>query len=173
MSIITNQMLWRQFGAAIDTLADALRSCPDDLWEKQLWQDHADQWVAAGFSTFWYLAYHTLFWLDLNLTGAEEGFMPPKPFDLIEMAEGEVLPPAYSRQELLDYLQYCRQKCRETIESMSSEQANHICRFPWGDIPFAELQIYSLRHVQEHAAQLHLFIGQTSGKSSEWAAQAQ
>jgi hypothetical protein len=99
--------------------------------------------------------------------------MPPKPFDLIEMAEGEVLPPAYSRQELLDYLQYCRQKCRETIESMSSEQANHICRFPWGDIPFAELQIYSLRHVQEHAAQLHLFIGQISGKSSEWAAQAQ
>jgi hypothetical protein len=25
---------------------------------------------------------------------------------------------------------------------------------------FAELQLYTMRHVQEHAAQLHLFLGQ-------------
>lgn len=173
MSIINNQMLWHQFGAAIDTLGDALRNCPDDLWEKNLWQDQADQWVAAGFSSFWYLGYHTLFWLDLYLTGAEEGFTPPEPFDLVEMQAGEVLPQTYTRQELLDYLQHCRQKCRQTIEGMSKEQADHICRFPWGEIPFAELQLYNLRHVQEHAAQLHLFLGQQAGKSSEWVSQAQ
>jgi hypothetical protein len=172
MLIIDNQMLWRQFGAAIDTLGDALRDCPDKLWEEKLWQDQPDQWVAAGFSSFWYLAYHTLFWLDLYLTGAEEGFMPPEPFDLVEMHEGEVLPRAYTRQELLDYLNYCRQKCQETIETMSSEQANLICRFPWGEIPFAELHLYNLRHVQEHAAQLHLFLGQEAGKSSEWVSMA-
>jgi hypothetical protein len=161
-------MLWRQFGAAIDTLGDALRSCPDNLWEKQLWQDQRDQWVASGFSSFWYLAYHALFCLDLYLTGAEEGFMPPEPFDLVEMVDGEVLPRTYGRNELLDYLQHCRQKCHETIEAMSTEQANQLCHFPWGEIPFAELQLYSLRHVQEHAAQLHLFIGQQAGKASEW-----
>ena len=170
MTIINNQMLWHQFGAAIDSLSDALHTCPDDLWEKQLWQDQPDQWVAAGFSSFWYLGYHALFWLDLYLTGAEEGFMPPAPFDLVEMDEGEVLPRIYTRQELLDYLQDCRQKCQETIEAMSTEQANHLCRFPWGEIPFAELQLYNLRHVQEHAAQLHLFIGQQAGKASEWTA---
>jgi hypothetical protein len=173
MSIINNQMMWRQFGAAIDTLGDALRSCPDELWEKQLWADQPDQWVAAGFSSFWYLGYHALFWLDLYLTGAEEGFMPPEPFDLVEMDEGEVLPRTYSRRELLDYLQHCRQRCQETVETMSIDQANQLCRFPWGEIPFAELQIYSLRHVQEHAAQLHLFIGQQAGKASEWTAKAQ
>jgi hypothetical protein len=173
MTIINNEMLWRQFGAAIDTLDDALRNCPDDLWEKQLWQDQSDQWVAAGFSTFWYLGYHTLFWLDLYLAGAEEGFMPPAPFDLVEMDEGEVLPRTYTRQELLDYLQHGRQKCQGTIEAMSAEQANQLCRFPWGELPFAELQLYNLRHVQEHAAQLHLFIGQQAGKSSEWIPKAQ
>jgi hypothetical protein len=173
MTIINNQMLWHQFGAAIDSLSDALHACPDDLWEKQLWQDQPDQWVAAGFSSFWYLGYHALFWLDLYLTGAEEGFMPPAPFDLVEMDEGEVLPRIYTRQELVDYLQDCRQKCQETIEAMSTEQANHLCRFPWGEIPFAELQLYNLRHVQEHAAQLHLFLGQHKVKSTDWVPQAQ
>ena len=101
MTIIDNEMLWRQFGAAIDMLGDALRDCPDELWEKSLWEDQPDQWVAAGFSAFWYLGYHTLFWLDLYLTGAEEGFAPPAPFDLVEMEPDEVLPRTYTREELL------------------------------------------------------------------------
>jgi hypothetical protein len=36
MTIIDNQMLWRQFETAIRSLGDALRDCPDDLWEKNL-----------------------------------------------------------------------------------------------------------------------------------------
>jgi hypothetical protein len=161
-------MLWRQFGAAIDMLADALRDCPDVLWEKQLWADQPDQWVAAGFSKFWYLGYHTLFWLDLYLTGAEEGFVPPPPFDLVEMEDGEVLPRVYTRAELLGYLELCRQRCRETITAMSSEQAQRVCRFPWGEIAFAELQLYNLRHVQEHSSQLGMFLGQQAGQATSW-----
>jgi hypothetical protein len=172
-TIIDHEMLWRQFGAAIDTLSDALRDCPDELWEKHLWEDQPDQWVAAGFSAFWYLGYHTLFWLDLYLTGAEEGFIPPAPFDLVEMDADEVLPRTYSRAELLRYLDHCRRKCRETIGTMSSEQANRLCQFAWGELPFAELQLYCLRHVQEHSAQLHMFLGQQTGKSTSWVSQAQ
>jgi len=171
MTIIDQQMLWRQFGAAIDMLGDTLRDCPEDLWEKRLWQDQPEQWVASGFATFWYLGYHTLFWLDLYLTGAEEGFAPPAPFDLVEMESGEALPRTYTRAELLGYLDDCRRKCQETIVTMSTEQARRLCRFPWGELPFAELQLYNLRHVQEHAAQLRMFLGQQSGKSTNWIAQ--
>lgn len=171
MSIIDNEMLWHQFGAAIDMLDEALRDCPDELWEERLWDGQPDQWVAAGFSTFWYIGYHTLFWLDLYLTGAEEGFMPPAPFDLTEMEPNEVLPRTYTREELLGYLEYCRQKCRETALGMSPEQAQRLCRFGW-EVPFAELQLYNLRHVQEHGAQLRMFLGQQAGKSAGWAAQA-
>ena len=171
MTIIDHQMLWRQFGAAIDMLGDTLRDCPDVLWEKRLWQDQPEQWVASGFATFWYLGYHTLFWLDLYLTGAEEGFAPPAPFDLVEMESGEALPRTYTRAELLGYLDDCRRKCQETIVTMSTEQARRLCRFPWGELPFAELQLYNLRHVQEHAAQLRMFLGQQSGKSTNWIAQ--
>jgi len=90
--IINQAMLWRQFDTTITNLEQALNTCPEHLWERQLWPDEPNQWVAAGFSRFWYLAYHTLFWLDLYLTGAEEGFMPPAPFDLVEMQANESLP---------------------------------------------------------------------------------
>ncbi|MBX2999861.1 MAG: DinB family protein [Caldilineaceae bacterium] len=173
MTIIDREMLWRQFGAAIDTLEEALRNCPDELWETRLWKDQPDQWVAAGFSTFWYLGYHTLFWLDLYLTGAEEGFAPPASFDLVEMEEGETLPRTYTRPELLGYLDICRRRCQETIRTLSMEDAYRLCSFPWGEVPFAELQLYNLRHVQEHGAQLNMFLGQQTGKSAAWIAQVQ
>ena len=172
MTIIDKQMLWRQFGPAIDMLGDALRDCPAELWEKSLWEDQPDQWVAAGFSSFWYLGYHALFWLDLYLTGAEEGFAPPAPFDLVEMEAGEALPRIYTRSELLGYLEYCRGKCQETIAALSTEQASRLCRFAWGELTFAELQLYNLRHVQEHGAQLRMFLGQQAGKSTRWVSQA-
>ena len=167
MTIVDNQMVWRQFGIAIDSFGNALRECPDELWEKRLWEDEPGQWVASGFSSFWYLCYHTLFWLDLYLTGAEEGFVPPEPFDLVEMQNGEALPRVYTREELLGYLDYCRQRCQETISTLTTEQSHRLCRFPWGELPFGELLLYTMRHVQEHAAQLHLFISQHSASPAQ------
>ena len=167
-AIIDNEMLWRQFGAAIDMLGEALRDCPDELWEAMLWQDEPDQWVASGFSTFWYLGYHTLFWLELYLTGAEEGFAPPEPFHLVEMEAGEVLPRTYSREELLQYLEHCRQTCQEAVVALTGEQASRTCRFAWGEVTFAELQLYNLRHVQEHGAQLRMFLGQRGTRTNSW-----
>ena len=172
MSIIDQKMLWHQFGAAIDMFGSAVRDCPDELWEKNLWNDDPDQWVAAGFSSFWYLCYHSLFWLDLYLSGAEEGFAPPAPFDLVEMEDDEVLPRTYTREELLGYLEFCRRRCQETIFALTTAQAQRLCRFAWGEVPFGELLLYNLRHVQEHAAQLHMFLGQQAGKSANWKAQA-
>jgi uncharacterized damage-inducible protein DinB len=164
--IIDNQMLWRQYAKSFDSLEKALRDCPPELWEARLWEDQPDQWVAAGFSSFWYLGYHTLFWLDLYLTGEEEGFMPPEPFDLVEMVENETLPRTYTRQELLTYLEDCRRKYRENLAALSQEQAYRLCTFPWGQVYYGELLIYTLRHVEEHTAQLHMFLGQRARKTA-------
>ena len=167
MTIIDRDMLLRQFSIAIDRLGDALRDCPDDLWEKRLWEDEPDQWVAPGFATFWYQGYHALFWLDLYLTGAEEGFLPPAPFDLVEMQAGETLPRTYRREELLGYLAICHQRCQVTIAALTPEAAYRLCNFPWGEVTFAELLLYTMRHVQEHAAQLHMFLGQQARKPQD------
>jgi len=89
------------------------------------------------------------------------------------MEANEVLPRTYTRAELPGYLEQGRRKCQETIGAMTTERAYQLCQFPWGELPFAELQLYNLRHVQEHAAQLHLFLGQQAGKSASWVSQAQ
>jgi hypothetical protein len=82
------------------------------------------------------------------------------------MDSGEGLPRAYTREELLGYLEHCRQKCQEIIRAMSNEQAYRVGAFPWGELPFAELQLYNLRHVQEHGAQLRMFLRQQAGQST-------
>ena len=33
MMIIDRNMVWQQFAVAIDSFGDALRTCPDELWQ--------------------------------------------------------------------------------------------------------------------------------------------
>ena len=169
-------IVWRQFGAAIDMLDDALRSCPDSLWRQPVWHDPT---VPAQRVEFWYVAYHTLFWLDLYLFGSEEGFTPPAPFGLVEQddANGPLPDRIYSQDELRAYLASVRQKCHSAIESLSDEQARQPVSFTWiseGEVvSYVELQLYSMRHVQEHAAQLNLLLGQHGVPAGDWVACAQ
>lgn len=157
------QVLWSQFGAAIDTLRNDLRACPD-----RLWGDRSQQ------TEFWYVVYHTLFWLDLYLSGSVEGFAPPAPYNLDELDPAGLLPDrVYSKDELDAYLEHCRSKCRAAIESLTDEKAQQLCSFEWGlRISFAELLLYSMRHVQDHAAELHLILGQKFGSAPGWVARA-
>ncbi len=37
MEKVWKMSVWRQFGAAIDMLENAVRSCPDEQWEAALW----------------------------------------------------------------------------------------------------------------------------------------
>jgi hypothetical protein len=164
-----NAILWRQFGASIDMLDNALRDCPDELWTESLWDDRS----MPGFAAFWYVAYHTLFWLDVYLHGGPEGFAPPAPFTLDELDPAGVLPDrTYTQAELRGYLAQSREKCRVTIESLTDEQAGRLCQTGRREVPFAELLIYNMRHVQEHAAQLSMFLGQRTGSASAWVPKA-
>jgi hypothetical protein len=162
--------LWQQFGATIDMLDNALRACPDELWRNRLWEGLHP---AGPDSEFWYLAYHTLFWLDLYLSGGVDGFAPPPPFTLDELDPAGLFPERpYTHAELQAYLAHCRQKCRTVIESLTEADAHRMCRFAWNELSFFELLLYNLRHVQEHAAQLNLLLGQRLGSAPGWVAKA-
>jgi hypothetical protein len=149
--------IWQQFGAAIDTLDDMLRACPEVLWRARLWENAS---ARPEYAEFWYRVYHALFWLELYLTGTEAGFAPPAPFAVIEMHEDDLPERVYTPAELHGYLEYCRQKCWATIEALTDEAAQKQCQFAWGEVSFVALLLYNLRHVQEIAAQLNLFLGQ-------------
>jgi hypothetical protein len=156
----------QQFEAAMVMLENALRACPDRLWRVRLWGEGS---ARPELAEFWYVLYHTLFWLDLYLSGSVEGFAPPAPFTLDELDPAGLVPKRpYTKDELQTYLEHARAKCRATIEALTDEQARQPCTFPWGELSFAGLLLDSMRHVQEHAAQLNMILGQKNGWEPGW-----
>lgn len=153
-----SEAVWRQFGASIDMLENAIVACPEALWSDR-----------ARKPEFWYLAFHTLFWLDLYLSGTDEGFRPPAPFGLEDLDPAGVMPPRpYTKAELLSYLVHGRDKCRRAIQSMTDARALETCRFTWRTLRFDELLLYNLRHVQHHAAQMNLLLRQVTDSAPDW-----
>ena len=148
--------IWQQFGAAIDMLENAMRACPDDVWPE-----------------CWYIAYHTLFFLDFNSSESAEGFAPPAPFTLEELDPAGILPERpFTKDELLGYLEHGRKKCRATIEAITEETAGEHCGFERPDITRVELLLYNMRHVQHHTGQLNLILRQRIDSAPRWVAKA-
>ncbi|MFV1975296.1 MAG: DinB family protein [Candidatus Scalindua sp.] len=155
------EIIWQQFGAAIDMLENAILACPEELWSDR--SEHPE---------YWYVAYHTLFWLDLYLSDTAEGFVPPPPFTLSEFDPTGLLPErVYTKTELQTYLGHCRSKCRKTIQSLTDEKAHQRFMFGSVDLNFGELMLYNMRHVQHHAAQLNLILRQKLDAAPRWVKQ--
>lgn len=165
--------LWKQFGASIDMLENALQLIPEDLW-------HANK-------KLFYNAYHGLLFLDYYLTIPPAGFSPQLPFTYT--TAGHIPPDAlddlvpdriYRKDELLDYTKSCREKCRNVIAGLTTENMEG----RWMDVmdPIAsrstlnysvfEILLYNMRHVQHHAAQLNLLLRQHINKAPGWVSSA-
>ena len=166
MDTIWRTGLWQQFGAALDMFEESVHACPDELWTASMWTPDPQQPI---WSQVWYNVLHVLKWLDRYLSGAGLDSVPPPPFRFIEINGDPVPEHVYTKDELLTYLAQCREKCRVTIVNLTDERAQEILDYGWMRLPFAELQMYNMRHVQEHAAQLSLFIGQhTQAHTLDW-----
>ena len=158
MDAIWKTGVWKQFGATIDMLENAMKACPDALWHDRSLRPE-----------FWYLVYHTLFWLDYHLADSEAGFAPPAPFTLDELDPAGLMPErAYTKAELQRYLEHGRAKCRATIAGLTDEAAGRRCGFERRDMSAFELLLYNLRHVQHHAAQLNLILRQQVDAAPPW-----
>lgn len=161
MTIDWRNVIWPQFGATIDMLENAVVACPDKLWGDR-----------SRRPEYWYLVYHTLFFLDYYLAESEAGFKPPAPFTLEELDPEGILPHrVYSKGELRTYLEHGRNKCRAALSALTDERARHPCGFERRDMTVAELHLYNMRHVQHHTAQLNLILRQTIDSAPDWVGQ--
>ena len=183
MEAVVGDALWRQFGGALAMLDNAIVACPESLWRARLWEAPADRpppsWMPPEFATFWHLAYHTLFWFDLYLAGTpEEEFAPPAPFIWTEGDPAASPERPYTKEDLRAYLTALRRTCHATLAALTAERARRgVSHYGWlrgQAITYVELQLYNLRHVQEHVAQLSLFLGQhgVPDKAIGWVARA-
>lgn len=162
MDAIWKRNLWQQLGATIDMLENAMAACPEGLWRDR-----------SRRPEYWYLVYHTLFFLDYYLSDSLEAFAPPVPFTLDELDPAGILPErVYAKAELQSYLEHCRTKGRAAIEALTEDKAREPRRFGSGDGPFLELLLYNMRHVQHHAAQLNLLLRQNIDDAPRWVARA-
>jgi len=158
--------LWRQFGASIDMLQNAISFCPESYFTTN--------------KRFYYLAYHCVLFLDYYLSIPPKDFSPILPFTIKDKEQrplesiGDIVPDKiYSKEELIDYINKSRLKCKTLIESLSdNEKLNN--RFTEGnqegdmDYPILEILLYNLRHTQHHIGQLNLIMRQDLHKHMEW-----
>jgi hypothetical protein len=155
-------ILWRQFGATIESMERAIAACPDAIWGDQ---ERNPQ--------YWYLVYHTLFFLDCYLTDPGIEFAPPAPFTMSEMDPSGILPErVYTKAEMQDYLEFGRAKCRALIAGLTDERGKEPRRFGSVDGTLVEGLIYNLRHVQHHTAQLNLILRQETDSAPGWVGKA-
>jgi hypothetical protein len=174
---ILKTCLWKNFGASIDMLKNAIIMWPEENWSTN--------------KKFFYIAYHCIVFLDYYLTIPPRNFISPLPFTLTELNEipvdaiDDVVPDRiYSKKELLDYLQSAREKCRKVIAGLTKEKLKK----PWltgsdelclalassASINYSVLEIlfYNMRHVQHHAAQLNLILRETIDKAPDYVSMA-
>lgn len=163
------ESLWKQFGASIDMLRNAIT-----MWPEERWHTH---------TKFFYNAYHILIFLEYYLTIPPKNFSPLLPYtitgpnDTPDEAIDDLVPNRiYSKQELLDYLQTSRTKCHTLIAGLTAETLKQ--RFieepeeGGRDYSVVEILLYNMRHVQHHAAQLNMLLRQELNNAPRWVSRA-
>lgn len=161
------ESLWRQFGASIDMLRNVIANCPDNYFSTN--------------KRFYYLAFHSIFLLDYYLSIPPADFIPNLPFTVKERADwptdsiGDMIPDnIFSKEELVDYVNQIRLKCKQLIEGLTDQEILHT-RFKEGeqegdmDYSILEILFYNLRHTQHHIGQLNFIIRQDLGTHVDWA----
>lgn len=154
------EILWSQFGASIDMLKNAIEFCPESFWDTE--------------QQFGYYAFHCTFFLDYYLTLDPRGFVPPQPFSLSEF-EDRMPERVYTKEEVLTYLEFCREKCHNLIAAMTDEiyKSNWINESKTMKYNIVEILLYNMRHVQHHVAQLNLLLRQNIDDVPQWVREAQ
>ena len=137
--------------------------CPDSLWDDE-----------AAKNRFWHIAYHALFYTHLYLQPTESDFVPWAK----HRAEYEFMGPlpwpphnepeigdAYSKEEMLEYLDFCRGEVKKQTDAVNLEAASG---FEWLPFNKLELQFYTIRHLQQHIGELCERLWDTGQIEVDW-----
>jgi hypothetical protein len=166
MTSIWGESVARSLDGALELLAATVRDCSDELWEAPMWRvpvpeaDRERSEVMQRHSMPWGVAWHALECVDYDLTGELAPWGPPRPFaGHPHWRDLTTLRAAWSRLEVLAYVEYCRDRARDTLAGMSDEQASMLlpAAHRYGGQPHAWVITALVAHTTEHAAQIRQF----------------
>jgi len=143
------KILTHQFEAALCMIDHCIRACPPHHWEGK---------IAKG--TFRWVAYHTLFGVDLYLSPGDDDAFVLRDFHHRggDERDENAACPGLSKDETLTYIAICRQKMLETLAGETAESLQGPCGFSYRKITRGELHVYNIRHVQHHTGQLSAYL---------------
>jgi hypothetical protein len=157
-----------QYLATLAMLQQAVEKCPDELW------NYADDKVK-----FWHIAYHSLFYTHLYLANTGGEFVPwaKHRADYAYMGpifwENNRLPKIgepYQKTEILEYVAFCRQQVNQLVPTLDLAAPSG---FDWLPMTKFELQIYNIRHLQQHAGELMERLGSRANVEVNWVGMAE
>ncbi len=157
------EALARQYRAALDMLGQAISACPESLWLDASYPNRT-----------WHIAYHVLFCAHVYLQTSHEAFRPwEKARENYHFLGAMPMPPherpvidtPYSKEELLEFTQICRDEVDAKMPTVDFAAPSG---FFWIELDKFELQLYNLRHIQHHTAQLADRLRTACGVGVPW-----
>jgi len=157
------QILTSQYLASLEMLYETITSCPESLWNSP-----------DDKTKFWHIAYHALFYTHLYLQDSEQTFKPwGKHRDEYQFLGQLPWPPyappkigePYNKNDVLEYLAFCQAQVVERVPQLNLEGASGYSWLPFDKL---ELQIYTIRHIQQHAGELMERLGTRASIDINW-----
>ena len=171
----------RSLDAALELLAAAVRDCPGELWQVPMWRVQATEAIsetryaggspltdiaqrdalAQRWSAPWSVAWHALEVLDYDLAGELEAWVPPPPFaGNPHWQTFASLPVPWSHSQIAGYIDYCRQRVRETLAGLTEQKATTPLppTHRYEGQPYAWIVTTLIGHTTAHATQIRQFI---------------
>jgi hypothetical protein len=134
-----HEVFQSQYLASLAMLKQVVVKCPEALWDVPDTQD-----------TFWRKSYHALLYAHLYLQRAEKDFVPwVKHHD----PDGEV---AFTKEDVLEYLSFVEKQVADCIPATNFDAESG---FHWLPFNKLELQLYNIRHIQQHTGELYERLG--------------
>jgi hypothetical protein len=160
-----HSLIASQYRATLAMLKQAVEKCPPEMWN-----DPQDR------NKFWHVAYHALFYTHLYLHTrgqdfktwsqhrADYEFLGPKPWPPHEIP---IINEPYTPDEVLAFLAFCGDFVAQQIPALELEAPSG---FDWLTFNKLELQIYNIRHLQQHTGELMERLGSRAGINVDWKA---
>ena len=148
-----------QYYAALEMLKQAIEECPESLWYDPEYE-----------SPFWHIAFHVLFFTYLYLQPSETEIVlwekhQEKYTSLGSDAEKAGVGEPYSKNDLLAFHRLCCEQVEARVTSLDLEAESG---FHWLPFDKLELQIYNIRHIQQHTGELYERLGTAGGPEVGW-----
>lgn len=140
------KLLISQYYATLEMLKQTILHCPAARWESREPQ-----------TPFGQVAYHALFYTHLYLQDSLQTFTPWPQHQERYLPSEQPAPSLPDKTTVLEYLAFCQQQVVDKIaETDLTATASGFDWLPFGKL---ELQLYSIRHIQQHVGELMERLG--------------